>query len=504
MGKETGSFWKLLLLIAPVLSGILFFLAFLFSGVLWWMSIVALIPLFFFLQSARTFWGAFLGAWITGLYLFGSSVLWYWNVLPLDWLGITEWKGLLYVALSFCIATVLLALPVGLWGIVTWKILGGKRRIPSLLILPPLAWIIFEYGRTWLYALLTYAPDIALGPHFTIGFLGYFLAYHPILLQAASVGKVYLLSFLVVGFNILFFILLTRVACLLLKRLALSVCLLGIVVASSFVPVPEQTEGESVVVAALHTDFSPSLVVSKNDRVSRQEIYHTLLAQVAAREPLADVVVFPEDSRFFSSAKSSAPEPPLPQRLKDAGTIIIDSGLTRNEQGVATQRLSYYQGRILLGAREKIFLAPQGEYIPVLFGAIVSFFGDSAGQLEHYRGYRSGKKDMTVGEGEAVVIGGLFCSELFSPLLYGELKKRGASLFVNVASHSLFHSSHLFYAYFQSVSKVRAVENRVPLIVASNASPSFAVNAYGRLVAESSWEEESALYAEIPLSQAAK
>ena len=73
---------------------------------------------------------------------------------------------------------------------------------------------------------------------------------------------------------------------------------------------------------------------------------------------------------------------------------------------------------------------------------------------------------------------------------------------MNAASHSVFHESHLLYDYFKSVAKVRAVENRLPLVVAGNVVPSFAVSAQGQIVAEGEWGPASVLFAEIALNKA--
>ncbi len=487
---------------APIASGILFALSFLYSDVFWWFSLVALIPLLFFFGSVRTPYGAFIGAWFVGSFLFGGSFLWYWNSLRLDWLGVpTVWKGILYVGISWWITTLVLSLAVGFWGIIAWYFLRTRSFLENVFLIP-LTWAVLEYARAWLYSLLTYGVGVAFGPHFTIGFLGYLLANHSFLLQLASVGKVYLLSFVVVFFNVALWGIAARSGATPPRRFAVAAVLIAVVVGTSFIPVPEKKSGgNEITVVALHTNFPVLLSVSRKVQQIRNGTYRDLMLRAAREAPALDVVLLPEDTRFFQNLLLRREAGVFVREI--FGTVrplIVDSGNVTGDDDKTHSRLLYYDTAAgTVTTRDKVFLAPQGEYIPNLFSFIVGSFGDSTKEIEKHRTYYPGTNENAVGGNGRVVVGGLFCSEMFSEVLYGALKNEKANMLVNAASHSWFHGSRFFYREFLAAAKVRAVENRLPLVVAANASPSFAVNAYGRLIGETGWGKPDILIVKIPL-----
>ena len=499
MSESDGeSFRRFLQTTAPIVSGLLFVLAFLWSSVLWWLSFVALVPLLFFLRSADTARRAFLGAYCTGVFLVGSSVAWYWNVLPLDWLelSIQPAKAVLYVAISFLIAVFVLAFPIGLWGVLVHRSLSVRKIVIPLLFVP-LVWVLLEYARAWLYALLTYKTGVAMGPHFTIGFLGYFLSYHPFLLQLAALGGVYLLSAIILFANTTAFLTAERIQHSIRVRGLLVVLALVAVVLTGAIPLPTN-KTEVISIAAVHTNFPARAALSREDYQERAKTFRVVLHEVAEKEETPSVVVFPEGARVFATLPPSEIAAFFSSSVQP---MLVDSGLM-SKNGETYSRLAFFREGVSLATQDKIFLAPQGEYIPGLFGAIVKVFGDTTDALEQHHDYRSGDRKILTVESNGIVVGGLFCSELFSPNLYREEKKAGANLLVNAASHSVFHESRLLYDYFKSVAKVRAVENRLPLVVAGNVVPSFAVSAQGQIVAEGEWGPASVLFAEIALNKA--
>lgn len=487
---------------APVASGILFALSFLYSDIFWWFSLIALIPLLFFFGNVRTPYGAFIGAWFAGSFLFGGSFLWYWNSLPLDWLGVpTVWKGILYVGISWWITTLVLSLVIGFWGSIAWYFLRTRSFLENVFFIP-LAWAVLEYVRAWLYSLLTYGVGVAFGPHFTIGFLGYLLANHPLLLQFASLGKVYLLGFIVVFFNLVFFGIAAHARLAFVRKFAVMAALMAIVVGTSFVPVPEKTSGgNEITVVALHTNFPLLLSVSRKVQQIRDGTYRELMLRAAREASSPDVILLPEDTRFFKNLLLRQEADAFVQETFGAlRPLIVDSGNVIGSGDKTHSRLLYYDTAAgTFSTRDKVFLAPQGEYIPDLFSFIVGLFGDSTKEIEKHRTYYPGTNENAVGGNRRIIIGGLFCSEMFSEVLYGALKNEKANMLVNAASHSWFHGSRFFYREFLAAAKVRAVENRLPLVVAANVSPAFAVNAYGRLIGETGWGKPDVLIVKIPL-----
>jgi apolipoprotein N-acyltransferase len=87
------------------------------------------------------------------------------------------------------------------------------------------------------------------------------------------------------------------------------------------------------------------------------------------------------------------------------------------------------------------------------------------------------------------------CSDGLSPVLYTEDVRKGAALLTNLSSHGWFHRSELMYELSKRIGKVRAVENRRWYVRSAHETPSFVVDAFGRVTVESAWNESEPLTA---------
>lgn len=465
----------------PLLTGLLGALS-LDIPYLWPLVFVSLIPLLYFIRISRSYIEAFLGGWLAGCVLIGGTLIWFWETLPLNWLGIEGgMQGVYAVFLAWgVLVTVPMALSVGLWAACTRRF----NSTASHIFLAPLLWTLAEYGRGWIFAFVTYGEGTVLGSHFSAGFLGYALAHHPLLLQLASLGGIYLLSAVVVFFNQLLarFLILGRV------RIIPAMVLSGVLILTSFVSVHGREEGRALTIAAFHTDFPPSLSLSSEEEDRRERIYRKMLLQAASSSP--DVIILPEDSRFLSRIFVQGDEEEIVALLRKP-TLIIDSGRTEIEGASPVQRMLYWDtSEKLPEFRDKSFLVPQGEYVPKLFEILAGGMGISLEETKKNRAYHRGAS-MTVGETpDGIKVGALFCSEILSPSLHREARMKGAQILVNVSSTAWFHGSYVLNGQLRAVAKVRAVEQRLPLVVAANGAPSLAVDRYGNIPVEEEGKEK--------------
>ncbi len=88
------------------------------------------------------------------------------------------------------------------------------------------------------------------------------------------------------------------------------------------------------------------------------------------------------------------------------------------------------------------------------------------------------------------------CYEEMFPFLMRESKRLGANLFVNLTNDAWYPSSSLSVQHFTQ-GLIRAVENGVPLIRASNKGITAAVDSLGRIVSFIEGEEANSLYVKI-------
>jgi len=158
----------------------------------------------------------------------------------------------------------------------------------------------------------------------------------------------------------------------------------------------------------------------------------------------------------------------------------------------------YETGKGIVGTYDKQILGPYGEYLPQLFSDFFSLFGGEAviKSFEKFRPYEKGDGKLAVSAG-LLKAGVLLCSEIVSPEMYRSLSNSGTEVFVNQASHGLFHSSKILFAQIQAVAQVRAAENGRPLIYASNLAPSFTLDSNGTVTGELGWSKIGVLYSEV-------
>ena len=214
---------------------------------------------------------------------------------------------------------------------------------------------------------------------------------------------------------------------------------------------------------------------------------------ILARTEQADIVVFPEDLYLFGTStphdvvRHSAPDTLIAFPYKEEGygghyrTFIVFA----DEHGIQSQF-------------QKQFLMPEGEYAPFLSQWIFRLIGDP--RVESYFGSvrkleRGTRRSPFTYNG--TTIRGLMCSDIISPELTLRLDSPMPSVIVNIGDQTWFNTSHLLHERLKQIARVRAVETGSYVIVANRGSPSYAVDPYGTLVAESLWGEEGVLYVDL-------
>ena len=184
----------------PILSGILLGAGFI-APFLNFLSWIALIPLLFFVEHENSKRKIFLAGFITGFIFLGMVISWYFETLPLSWVGIeNNLLGFPLVFLIWILSTFTLAFFLGLFSL-SYSFLKRRDWLNFLLI--PSLWIIFEYLRAWGFSILWWGKESLLGPHYTLGNLGYLLSSNQNIVALASFGGIYFLSWILVFFNFL-------------------------------------------------------------------------------------------------------------------------------------------------------------------------------------------------------------------------------------------------------------------------------------------------------------
>jgi apolipoprotein N-acyltransferase len=454
----------------------------------WWPLIIVSLACFFYgIVRAPSLRWALAHAFVFGAVAGGAGICWFWDTLPLDWLGLTNPTNQWYLVFaSWGGVTLTFALTTMVWGGVFYLL----RRVSFSLLLFPILWVLHEESRMWAFSFLTYGERSLHGPHFSPIAFGYPLAEHPYLLQIAEGGGIMLLNLFVAFCGALLCALLIarkeRIPCATRDVLILSGAVLIFLSLPLFQKEPETPRSE---VRAVLATFDLPLGVPPVDPAGT---YIGLLRTIASSTPAIDLAVFPEENqvdRIF-------PTPELRKEgfkaiFGDQDILIISSTHTPTETRGHDVGLVYETGQgDVLGSYMKMFLMPGGEYMPASMQFVFSPRPDSG--LAKYYDYLPDKAPVRTGVVAVPfrdhIVGALVCSDLLSPQLYRTLaQKQGANILVNLASNSWFHHSRSLFTKSIQMAKVHAVQNRAYVLQAANGSPSFAINPQGVVIAESPW-----------------
>ena len=379
---------------------------------------------------------------------------------------------------------------------------------PLNIIILPVLWVVFEYARMWMYAILSFGSESLFSPHFSVGFIGYVLSENQALLQVSRIGGVYMLSGVVMLVNSVLFWAFFKSRFSFRQKISFGAIMAIVIVGTLMVPVTSLLSSSQsyessrfVNVAVVQTDFSPTSGVG---RVERVNIIKELFVEISESKRSVDIIALPEDSRFLITLlKNGEIESFMQGLFGEERVMIIDSSRVRNATGFVRSRV-YYHTTVSgdLVTDEKQFLMPHGEYTPYLYRFLLTILGQGeiVDRLDRDRGYTKGNKERIVGTYEGVAVGALFCSEILSPSLYKKLtNENGANILVNLSSQSWFHGSKILYNQTISMAKIHAAQNNRYFVQSGNKSPAFILSNTGEVIVESSGDISSVIYAEIAL-----
>ncbi len=419
---------------------------------------------------------------------FFISLLWFACVelISISWMATTEYHG---VGILF--VYVILSLLIGLqFAIFSNVVMRQKLSLPACFFLPAL-WVLAEYSR--LYFLCGFSWD-PLGLRLTT------LAYP---LQLSAVGGIYLLSYLVILLNLLFFrawqnrgkgLLGFFIAICAVMISGFSYHLHGAVQSKRSLHVMLVQPGLYPAQKSFLSSYSEHFVHPLQQWWSIIKMLNENYANKADLIVLPEAVVpFEAMSRIYAVADvkaifkhelgrdveitdgrkiSNADWAQLISNSFDADVIV---GFDYREAGNSYNAALYFQpAQENPACYKKRVLVPLGEYLPFSFcRGLAERFGIS--------GF------FTAGDTTEVINGTEPCSlsicydETF-PELLREGRKKGAEVLINLTNDGWFPQSKLPLQHFY-LGRVRAVENGAPLLRACNTGVTAVVDYSGNTVA---------------------
>lgn len=401
-----------------------------------------------------------------GLFFYGVSLRWTYGVMHVH-------GGLEPVYAAG--ALLLLALYLSIFPVV-FSLLFARisRRSEALAwVTAPFLWVALEFART-------HAPVLG----FPWNLLGYSVWYHLGLVQMATIGGVYGLSFLIAAYNaLLAWALSVRSRKALTIWFACTVVILGVEqLGQRFVPVEPPRSAAYLV----QTNFpqAPEYPANWMDAHAGEMDELERLSVAPFREeaaaPESNLVIWPEVPApfYFLDPKFAA----RAERVARGSGAHFLVGVVEWRSG-PDNRLLPYNSAVLLdpaGQRkfqyDKIHLVPFGEYVPLR--RVLKFAESLVAEVGDYQPGSA----YAVGQLPGGKFGAFICFEAIFPDEVRRFTANGAELLINITNDGWYGRSaapeqHLAMAH------VRAVENRRWLLRATNNGYTVAIDPYGREVA---------------------
>jgi len=408
---------------------------------------VALVPLLVAVVRRPSPARAFVLGWATGSVFFYATCYWltysmiHYGGLPTVLAYLLLIPGALVIGVFHGIFTLLVALAV-------------QRRGQIAVLLAPLFWTALELIRLSITGQLWNA-------------LGYSQAYHSFLIQPATWGGVYAVSFLIVAINSALVFLVTQ-----RTRSALAIALLIAAAVTATIIISPQiaTSGYSgtafhLNVVAVQPNVPMTIVKSPAEMQELLERHLSLSTnglQTLPDDQLPRLVIWPESPMNFTYASNKPFQELVAGFAKQNRTSLLFNSLEPGPSGGAynSALLINEQGH-LISQYDKIRLMPFGEYVPLpqwLPGA--SLITGMVGDFTPGTNYTL----MPVANHRAGVF---ICIESAYPWIAQTMTERGADVLINISNDGYLGPTavmrqHLANAIF------RAVENGRPVLRVTN------------------------------------
>jgi apolipoprotein N-acyltransferase len=423
----------------------------------WGLIFVCLVPLIFFINKAKKNSTVFFGGSFYGFIYFFLILSWVLNIeieqIEQQIAGFLILKWFFFILLvlvgSFCF---------GVWALILKKL--EKKNSLNYIVLGSFAFILLEYFKAFFVSILFLGKESYLAAHWTFGNLGYGLVNYPLLSNFASIGGVYLLSFIVVFINLfLFSYLIKKVS---KRELSYFVILLlfFILVLNFFT---FENEFNITNVGVIQT--------SENERSATDYLNNIISNNLSE----SNIIILPENvgKKYFNNDKENMT---YFEFIPENNQIIIFSKYIVNDEGSLRNTIYYLDGNNSRSTSyDKTFLMPFGEYTPYLLEVVYPKF----------------TKMNTVNKGDIIktvsfkenVIGALVCGAFMSPVLSSNLASDGNSeIIINLASNSVFGSDREYRELNLHYSRLRAIENNRYFVQAAHEGYSFVIDNSGKII----------------------
>ena len=422
---------------------------------------IALVPLLVAIARRPSPLKAFILGWATGSVFFYATCYWltysmiHYGGLPTLIAYLLLVPGALVIGVFPGLVALLIALAIRQWG-------------HMALLLAPVCWTALEWVRLGVTGQLWNA-------------LGYSQAYHSFLIQAATWGGVYAISFLIVATNAIVALLITRRTRWTIAASALLALAVGLVMFASWLDGysgRHPSGGPNVSVVALQPNVPMTQIKTLAETKELIDRHLSLSTSALNRDPSKDrptLVIWPESPMSFTYGSDRALQELVAGFTRQNRTSLLINSLERapNDGAYNSALLINEQGH-LISQYDKIRLMPFGEYVPLpqwlpgaslITGIVGEFTPGTKYTLMPFAGGRAGV---------------FICIEAAYPWIARRMTSDGANVLINISNDGYLGPTavmrqHLSNAIF------RAVENGRPVLRVTNSGLSALIDETGSI-----------------------
>lgn len=460
------SFSKLTILAFGMISGLAFAPTFFVFGLL------LLAILCYKVQISKTIKQSALLGFIFGFGHFLSSM--YWIAI-----GVTVYIDEFWWAIPFALFGIplILACFISATCSLSWLFRKSKYYHFAFCI----SWIFFEWIRSWIFTGLPW------------NLLGYSLCFSDTLIQTASVIGIYGLSLITIYISTSFYYLMGKD----FYHFKLSLVISLITLSSMITYGLRRLENNPTTFSNINVRLvQPS--IPQSAKWDTNEFWKNLNKHIelSSQQPIqqADIIIWSE-AALVVPYKYPDIKNRLKQLFKDTGAILITGGISDNGRlGDALEIYTVLQAinpsDEVLFEYHKSHLVPFGEYMP--FKNILPIKKITPGFLD----YTEGTGGLVYLDKLKLAIKPLICYESIFPD-FVKTNNQIADVIINVTNDSWYGQSsgphqHLY------MSKVRAIENGLPILRVSNNGISAIIDPIGRVIQKLQLDEVGIIDGKIP------
>jgi len=463
----------ILRIIFPVISGILLFLSFPPFN-LFYLIFVFTIPLLYSIEKDRKF--NFLKGFLTGSIFYFFHLFW---IYSLDVGGGT--KILILAGILFLVSYL-----SSYFGLITYFSSKFKNNKFFFLLSFISFWITLDYLRSFSYQI-----------GFPWGNIAYSLSKHPILIQISSFLGIYGLGLWILLINFLIFFS--------LKKHKISIVLLHLIILIPLVSGYFRLQNKiinnnEIRIALLQPNVQQDIKGEEDEEFI--ELRKNILLNFASKivqKYSPDIIVFPETSWPVPIVSIYSDNDPKSKILLDSAeswnSNLLVGCVDYQEFGDFYRPTNsiFFIDRIgrIQGRYNKEYLVPFGEHLP---------FDDKFGIIEKIE---LGQSSYLPGENKTLFninnfnIGIGICFESVFPEHYSSLSEKDANILFVITDDQWFGETPGPFQHFD-ISFLRAVENSLPLLRASNTGITCYINQYGEVENILSRNIKGALIVDVP------